>query len=216
MGTFESLNEMFYASQEIQAWFIECTNSICGVFNKPVEWTTPLGLPVIQPYMKRLNYNTLAPTQQKDMNLKPLDFRRLLRDSDVAEKPHLMKQRNGFPPNFIHSLDSSHMMLTSLYLWNLGVTYASVHDCYWTHPCNVKLMNEVCREQFIRLHSQPILEDLAESFDTNYLLSNPGFTQYDSKTKPVSDIETLKAEKLFKSIPEKGNDQCALNLNIVK
>ena len=214
--TFESLNEMFYASQEIQAWFIECSNSICGLFNKPVEWTTPLGLPVIQPYMKRLNYNALASGKQKDMNLKPLDFNRLLRDGDVTEKPHLMKQRNGFPPNFIHSLDSSHMMLTSLHLWNLGVTYASVHDCYWTHPCNVKLMNEVCREQFIGLHSQPILEDLAESFDANYLLSNPGFTQYDSKTKPISDIETLKAEKLFESVPEKGNDQCALNLNIVK
>merc|ERR1712203_1064720 len=129
-----------------------------------------------------------------------IDVKKLLASEKVInEKPNIMKQRNGFPPNFIHSLDSSHMMLTSLYLWNLGVTYASVHDCYWTHPCNVKVMNEVCREQFIRLHSQPILEDLAESFDANYLLSNPGFTQYDSKTKPVSDIETLKAEKLFKS-----------------
>lgn len=24
------------------------------------------------------------------------------------------KQRNGFPPNYIHSIDASHMMLTSL------------------------------------------------------------------------------------------------------
>ena len=110
------------------------------------------------------------------------------------------------------------MMLTSLYLWNLGVTYASVHDCYWTHPCSVKPMNDTCRDQFIRLHSQPILEDLAESFDMNYLQSNPGFVleQNDSKTKVVPDIETVKAEKLFQSIPEKGNDKCALNLNIIK
>ena len=51
------------------------------------------------------------------------------------------KNRNGFPPNFIHSLDSSHMMLTSLYLWSKGVTFASVHDCFWTHACNVETMN---------------------------------------------------------------------------
>ena len=35
-------------------------------------------------------------------------------------KPNTMRQRNGFPPNFVHSLDSSHMMLTSLYLWSQG------------------------------------------------------------------------------------------------
>jgi DNA-directed RNA polymerase len=26
-----------------------------------------------------------------------------------------MKQKNAFPPNYIHSLDSTHMMLTALY-----------------------------------------------------------------------------------------------------
>merc|ERR1712203_1117935 len=72
-----------------------------------------------------------------------IDVKKLLASEKVInEKPNIMKQRNGFPPNFIHSLDSSHMMLTSLYLWNLGITYASVHDCYWTHACNVKAMNK--------------------------------------------------------------------------
>ncbi len=62
-------------------------------------------------------------------------------------RPNSMKQRNGFPPNFVHSLDSTHMMLTSLYLWNEGVTYASVHDCYWTHAASVSKMNEVRSNQ---------------------------------------------------------------------
>ena len=30
-------------------------------------------------------------------------------------KPNAMKQKNAFPPNFIHSLDSTHMMLTALF-----------------------------------------------------------------------------------------------------
>ena len=53
-----------------------------------------------------------------------------------------MKNRNGFPPNFVHSLDSSHMMLTSLYLWPRGITFASVHDCFWTHASDVEIMNK--------------------------------------------------------------------------
>ncbi|KAG7255582.1 hypothetical protein CRUP_001151 [Coryphaenoides rupestris] len=34
--------------------------------------------------------------------------------NDVKERPDTVKQKNAFPPNFIHSLDSTHMMLTSL------------------------------------------------------------------------------------------------------
>lgn len=54
-----------------------------------------------------------------------------------------MKQKNAFPPNFIHSLDSSHMMLTSLHCEREGITFVSVHDCYWTHPATVEIMNKV-------------------------------------------------------------------------
>ena len=217
--TFESLNEMFHASQEIQAWFTDCSNSICGTLSKPVEWETPLGLPVIQPYVKRLTTpQSLDRGKQKEMQTAPLDARKLMAEREIKEKPNLMKQRNGFPPNFIHSLDSSHMMLTSLYLWNLGITYASVHDCYWTHASSVKPMNEVCREQFVRLHSLPILESLAQSFETNYLISNNECDMDSdvSNQKVILDIDLAKTEKLFNSFPSKGNDECCLNLNIVK
>lgn len=54
-----------------------------------------------------------------------------------------MKQRNAFAPNFIHSLDSTHMMLTGLNCYRNNVTFVSVHDCFWTHPCTVDVMNKV-------------------------------------------------------------------------
>lgn len=56
-----------------------------------------------------------------------------------------MKQKNAFPPNFIHSLDSSHMMLTSLHCERAGITYVSVHDCFWTHPNAVEIMGKVIK-----------------------------------------------------------------------
>lgn len=79
-----------------------------------------------------------------------------------------MKQKNAFPPNFVHSLDASHMMLTSLHCEKMGVTFSSIHDCFWTHPSTVEIMNKICREQFIALHSQPILQDLSQYFCETY------------------------------------------------
>lgn len=61
----------------------------------------------------------------------------------ICRKPDTLKQKNAFPPNFIHSLDSSHMMLTSLYCEQAGITFMSVHDCFWTHACSVDIMNRV-------------------------------------------------------------------------
>jgi DNA-directed RNA polymerase len=38
-----------------QNWFIDSSDLVSGVCKKPVEWVTPLGLPVLQPYfMKKL------------------------------------------------------------------------------------------------------------------------------------------------------------------
>lgn len=36
----------------LQDWFTDCARTICSTSNKCVEWETPLGLPVIQPYVK--------------------------------------------------------------------------------------------------------------------------------------------------------------------
>ena len=36
---------------------------------------------------------------------------------------------------------SSHMMLTSMQLWAEGITFASVHDCFWTHASDIEAMN---------------------------------------------------------------------------
>ncbi|XP_040581681.1 DNA-directed RNA polymerase, mitochondrial [Lepeophtheirus salmonis] len=185
--TFDSLNELFTASQEIQLWLTESATVISKIFGANVEWETPLGLKVIQPYRKALKGGN------KSNNLW---------GSSTAKRDTVnsAKQRNGFPPNYIHSLDSSHMMLTSLHLWNSGVTFASVHDCYWTHPITVYKMNESCREQFINLHSQPLLENLSDSFKNRYMNSS------------TNKVDTAKAVLLFKNIPSKGS----LDLNVVR
>lgn len=153
--TFESLSEKFKAAREIQNWLTRSAQYISSKKrSQHVEWTTPLGLPVIQPYVKESE--KISSSAKVGMILPKL--------SSVNS----IKQRNAFSPNFIHSLDSCHMMQTSLHCEHSGITFVSVHDCFWTHPSTVATMNRICREQFILLHSQPILEDLAEHFYQKY------------------------------------------------
>jgi DNA-dependent RNA polymerase len=39
----------------------------------------------------------------------------------------LKRQRTAFPPNFVHSLDSSHMMLTAIACKQEGLTFAGLY-----------------------------------------------------------------------------------------
>ncbi|KAM7410187.1 hypothetical protein PAMA_001571 [Pampus argenteus] len=148
---FSGLKEMFTGTREIQDWLTESARLI-SKSGHTVEWVTPLGLPIIQPY-HRIRNKVLKSTMQH-INLQI--------SHDAKERPDTVKQKNAFPPNFIHSLDSTHMMLTALHCYSAGLTFVSVHDCFWTHALTVDTMNKVCREQFVALHSQPILQELSD------------------------------------------------------
>lgn len=156
--TFGSLNEMFTSATKIQEWFNNCARFIAKERKRHVEWKTPLGLPVVQPYTKGLQ-------GKQKLNVRNIQSSAV---SDRHDTLNALKEINAFPPNFIHSLDSCHMMLTSVHCERAGITFVSVHDCFWTHACSVPIMNRICREQFISLHKQPILRNLSDFFNTEY------------------------------------------------
>jgi DNA-directed RNA polymerase len=116
-----------------------------------MTWTTPLGFPIVQPYRK-------AQPQQVKTHLQTFT----IRDTQTLSPVNSMKQSSAFPPNFVHSLDASHMMLTSLSCHQSGLTFAAVHDSYWTHAADVDEMSYLLREAFIRLHSKNIIERLEQ------------------------------------------------------
>ena len=80
------------------------------------------------------------------------------------------KQRSAFPPNFVHSLDSTHMMFTARAMYKAGLEFSAVHDSYWTHACDVDRMNIILRKCFIQLHKEPLLENLLAEFRTRHPL----------------------------------------------
>ncbi|XP_075592411.1 DNA-directed RNA polymerase, mitochondrial isoform X2 [Balearica regulorum gibbericeps] len=147
---FNGIKEMFSATRDIQSWLTESAKLIAQS-GRTVEWVTPLGLPIVQPYYR--SRPTVLNCSMQTLSVK---------NSNSNQKPDTVKQKNAFPPNFIHSLDSTHMMLTALHCLRQGLTFVSVHDCYWTHALTVDVMNQICRQQFVALHSEKILQDLSE------------------------------------------------------
>ncbi|CAE6461591.1 unnamed protein product [Rhizoctonia solani] len=122
-----------------------------------VIWTTALGLPIVQPYRKAKKKQILTSLQSV-----------FISDPNLPTQVDPVKQSAAFPPNFVHSLDATHMMLTALECRAASITFASVHDSYWTHASTVDDMSAIIRDTFIALHSSNILQKLRDEFLDRY------------------------------------------------
>ncbi|KAI0052454.1 DNA/RNA polymerase [Auriscalpium vulgare] len=122
-----------------------------------VVWTTPLGLPVVQPYRKIKRKQIMTSVQSVYIS-----------DPNAPAEVNAQKQATAFPPNFIHSLDATHMLLTALECRTQNITFASVHDSYWTHASSIDDMSKIIRQTFIALHSSDILSRLESEFRERY------------------------------------------------
>ncbi|KAJ3976640.1 DNA/RNA polymerase [Lentinula raphanica] len=122
-----------------------------------VVWTTPLGLPIVQPYRKPNRKQIVTSMQTVYIS-----------DPNSPSEVNTMKQASAFPANFIHSLDATHMMLTALECRTQGLTFAAVHDSYWTHASDIDEMSGIIRDTFIALHSSDVLKKLYDEFKERY------------------------------------------------
>jgi DNA-directed RNA polymerase len=140
--TLDALAEMFGNARRIMAWLAECARLVAEQ-GEPVRWRNPLGLPVAQPYHRSGPAPVHTLTQAFSVQREDGD-----RDAAVARQ----RQRTAFPPNYIHSVDSAHMMRTALACAKEGVTFAGVHDSFWTHAGDVGAMAALLRDEFASLH----------------------------------------------------------------
>ena len=190
---FKSLSTMFNGAHDIQYWLTDCAARISDSisaeqvdhieretngeqwpnlfklktvnrskdellsFKSSVIWTTPLKMPVVQPYRK-------ASSSRVDTTLQKIS----IAERTAANPVNKVKQLQAFPPNFIHSLDATHMFLTALKCDEVGLTFTSIHDSFWTHAGDVNTMNRIIRDAFIRMHSEDIVGRLAAEFKARY------------------------------------------------
>jgi DNA-directed RNA polymerase len=101
--TIESIGDLFKEANQIKEWLTKCA-LVISKNGSSVRWKTPMGLPCVQPYKKIsdidiIKTHSMGVAVSSDYDTQPVNAR---------------KQGSAFPPNFIHSLDSCHMMLTCM------------------------------------------------------------------------------------------------------
>ncbi|KAF9264462.1 DNA/RNA polymerase [Marasmius fiardii PR-910] len=169
-----------------------------------VVWTTPLGLPIVQPYRK---------TKRKQIMTKMQTV--YISDPNSPAEVNSTKQASAFPPNFIHSLDATHMMLTALECQTRGMTFAAVHDSYWTHASSIDEMSTIIRDTFIALHSSEVLTKLSDEFKQRYKTYKVPLNQLRSPTLlktlknwgDSSSVEEVQGTEDFKKILKNQQEQ---------
>lgn len=139
--TWEALEDTVVSAQRVMGW-LKAVASATAKKNHVLQWTTPSGFHVTQ---ESLEY--------RDTSIYTLLQRiRIHQANDEGRiSPH--RQQRCMPPNFVHSLDAAHLMLTVNEMARRGITaFSFIHDSYGTHACDVDVMDEVLRYQFVRMY----------------------------------------------------------------
>ena len=82
------------------------------------------------------------------------------------------------------------MLMTAAACGEDNLHFASVHDSYWTHACDVDKMSEHIRNQFVKLHEENLIVKLRDEFERRYkgflqVISIPGDHEVALRIKEV-------------------------------
>ena len=138
--------------------------SITGKQGHALRWTTPSGFVVVQ---EALEY--------KDSMIYTILQRVRIHAANDDGKISAHRQQRCMPPNFVHSMDAAHMMLTVVAAAKRGVTsFNMVHDSFGCHACDAPTMAAVLRDQFVRMYTfDSVLERCREAWQRQTGLALP-------------------------------------------
>jgi len=160
----DSISEVVIAAREAMDWIQECS-SILSKENLYIEYTSPIGFPVLQVSnhykVKRIETQICGRLR---INL-----------AKSTDKLDVRKQRQGSSPNLVHHVDACHMMMTINDAADNGITsFAMIHDDFGTHACDVDVMQAAIRRQFVRLHSEnDILDNFKRTHEERHSMELP-------------------------------------------
>lgn len=160
---------------------MECLKKIATALAKadmPVEWVTPMGLPIQQMYLARK-------TESFQLRLGNASTRYRIYVTTVSENEDVdrHKQATGVAPNFIHSLDATHLMMSINEASKEGcVNFSTVHDSFGTSLGEAARLRRIIRQQMVKL-----------------------YTEHDPLANFLRHAEELLGEPLDIELPKKGS-----------
>ena len=124
---------------------------------KNVEWTTPCGFKVVHQYYEILSRRSVA----KLFDMKELYFGAPDKETIDGNSVNL-----AIAPNYVHSLDASHMWSTVKRMLDAGITnYSMIHDSYGCPAPDVNMMRAYTNEEFHAMHLDNQLSKMKEEVE---------------------------------------------------
>lgn len=129
---------------EAMAWLKEVAKVVTSE-GLPVRWTTPDGFLVVQNYREQQTHRI------DTMLFGSRVTAQVQTDTPLVDK---RKQASGFSPNYVHSLDASHLRLTVRRAAEEGIKdFALVHDSFGTHAADTGRFFALLRETMVEMYS---------------------------------------------------------------
>lgn len=127
----------------------------------PIRWTAPSGFVVVQSYKQTEGLRVRCHYKGEELKLMVVE------DGRTHDRK---RQAAGVAPNFVHSLDSAHLMATV----NLGTAnelydWACIHDSFGVHAADVDTLHACIRESFVEQYTPDLMAKLREEIVTQLI-----------------------------------------------
>ena len=181
--TWEAIGQVVIGARKVMDWLQQVARVVSSV-EKPITWTTPAGYVVHQAYYKEKLKRIVTFWGTAKVRI-------TVGLNTPTEKLDKRKQASGISPNFVHSMDASHLMLTINRAKDAGIDSLPVFMTPGTHACDTDKLNQILRETFIEQYSENVLQ------------------------KFLDEVKTQIPEKLWAELPPVP-DQGTLDLSVVR
>lgn len=144
-----AIGDVVVKGRQIMDWLKSGSRKIAKTFPKDAEpviwWVTPSGFPASQCYFEQEVHRIRT-------HLHGEEKIRLYTETD---EPDVNNHTTGMAPNFVHSMDASHLALTAAAAAQAGIdSLAMIHDDYGTHAADAEALYRIIREQFAGMYQQ--------------------------------------------------------------
>jgi len=120
------------------------------------EWETPSGFPVSSQRWMTSKRKVAVRICKKHIQLV---YR------EMTDKPAVHEITSGISPNYVHSMDASHMSLVINKLRELDITsFGAIHDSFSVHADDVDELLKTTKEVFIKMYNCDVFADMYAQF----------------------------------------------------
>lgn len=143
-----AIGDVVIAARQAMDWLQQAARVVAKE-GLPIHWETPSGMLVHQDYREQFG---------KVINSYISGHRVQLTLQIMGDKIDRRKMANGIAPNFVHSMDASHMVKTVGSCLDAGITaFAMVHDSYGVHAAHAEALSYHLRRAFVEMYSGDVL-----------------------------------------------------------